>query len=361
MLIRSFSDDQSLDIDDLKDIGILNHKRTIYVFVKENEFKAKLCRSAKFAIVNECVYYGDHRGNVVSIKIPNSTINRTAVYFGTLCYEIPSDIRTAYFTIDIGLNKERQTLHDLNEVQNRSESAISSKLMGADPDIIDEYQDGLSTCIIPPNYYTELQMINAIGDFGTIMHDMDVGQIQYKELIDNSTKFIYCNINTWDSMKAEFIHKANECNFGSEITALDISEKIGNSFVNNLHENAIFIYDSDAKGLNKPGVNVTGGIITNGKYYPENYLIKNKASIANLFSSACKDIESQYGHIRVMCCPSNLGNTTKILYKDWINNSPVIPLRKDGEGNDVSSIDKGFSIDNNISEYISCMENPNFY
>lgn len=361
MLIRRFDDYQdSYDSDDLRDLGIIKHKRTIIIFVNKNEYEHKLCRSARFALINECVFDGSAKTNLSLMKIDNSTINRTAIYFGTVNYEVPNDIRTAYFRVDIGINKERQTLHNTAEVYTRGISSISTLASQYSEEVVSELLMGFETTVLPPKFYTEMQMYRMSGDFGNFIVDDHENEYPYSDIIDRSTTFEYMDINMWDTMKREIVvHTANEMDArtqqNQDYNNMNVADSIISSFEYALLEDATFIYDSDAKGMNVSGVNVLGGKITNGKFIPKQFAVSNLEKALLLFNQSCHNIENNYGHIRVMCRPSNIGSKIKIHFKDY-NVSPIQGLNNSDNVNCASSnIDAGFTKNAEIGEALESM------
>ena len=355
MLIRRFNDYQdSCDSDDLRDLGIIKHKRTIIIFVNKNEYEHKMCRSANFALINECVFDGSAKNNLSLMKIDNSTINRTAIYFGTVNYEVPNDIRTAYFRVDIGINKERQTLHNTDEVYTRGISSISTLASLYSEEVVSELLAGFETTVLPPKFYTEMQMYLVSGDFGNFIVDDHENEYPYSDIIDRSTTFEYMDVDMWDTMKREIVVAANEMDTINN--NMNVADSVISSFEYALLEDATFIYDSDAKGTNVSGVNVLGGKITNGKFIPKRFAVSNLEKALLLFNQSCHNIENNYGHIRVMCRPSNIGSKIKIHFKDY-NVSPIQGLNNDADSANCASsnIDVGFTKNTEISEALDSM------
>lgn len=358
MIIRSFGDFlDSCDDDDLERFGILQHKRTIYIFVDPNEYKHKIVKKGKCVIINECVYLGK-KGNLVTIKIDNSTINRTAVYFGVVGFEVPSDVRTAIFNIDVGTNKETQTIHDthdndynIDNTISREKSIISASMLRVDNEdgCIDEIVSSNETYVLPPTFYTEYHMVNNVGDFGNFMLDFVDNKYDYRSLTDRTTKYQFMDINLWDTMKAEINHCLGDLECGNN-DAFTVSDTLSTAFNSNLTDGAIFIYDSDGNGFGKDGINVKGGRVPYGKYYSKHYLARNLENSLSLFTQSCHLLEGQYGHIRVMCNPSEIGAKTKITFKDYVK-PPIKPIKTEGMAT-TSAIDNGSVANRCVDELI---------
>ena len=353
MIIRNFSDMQDgYDAEDLSEFGIIKHKRTIFLFVDKNAYEARMCKSAKVAILNECVYRGDEFGNLTTFKVPDSTINRTSLYFGTVAYEVPNDIRTAIFAIEVGLNKERQTYHTTDEVCQSETAEVSTLLAQCDSGVANEYLTQVQTTVVPPMFYTELHMYKQTGDWGYFMLDVTETAFEYSKLVDNSTRFEYMDINHFDTMKSEMIGRLQSSDSSNPTEAFNLSETITSSFAQCMFDDCTFVYDSDARGLNSPGVNVVGGKVTYGKFMPKQWLARNRDNSLTLFEQACHLLEGQYGHVRVHCHHSELGNKVKIKFKDYMTTTPVVPMRKEIDGTMISTVDQGYSTNNEIAEQV---------
>lgn len=356
MIIRNFSDMQDgYDSEDLSEFGIIKHKRTIYLFVDKRAYEAGVCKTAKVAILNECVYRGDDNGNLTTYKVPDSTVNRTALYFGTVSYEVPNDIRTAMFAIEVGLNKERQTYHRTDEVSQSETAEVSTLLTQCDPGVANEYLTGVQTTVVPPMFYTEMHMYKMMGDWGYFMLDSTETSFEYSKLVDHSTRFEYMDIGHFDTMKSEMIGRLQASDSSNPSEAFNLSETITSSFAQCMFDDSIFVYDSDAKGLNAPGVNVVGGKVTYGKFMPKEWLARNRDNSLTLFEQACHLLESQYGHVRVHCHHSELGNKVRIKFKDYTTTTPVVPMRKEIDGTMISTVDQGYSTNNEIAEQVQSL------
>ena len=106
--------------------------------------------------------------------------------------------------------------------------------------------------------------------------------------------------------------------------------------------------------MNSPGVNVLGGKITNGKFIPKKFAVDNLGRSLLLFDQACHQIENTYGHVRVMCCPTDIGSKLKIQFKDYVK-PPVKGFGNATDAHFSSNIDDGYSKNLEIGEALYTM------
>lgn len=365
MLIRSFNDAQgNLNDDDLSSYGILRHKRNIILFGSKNEYDHKLMKTGKCILINECVYLGDYRGNLSHIKIENSTVNKTSIYYGSFSLESPNDVRTGYYNFASAFAKEFQTNH--NEVESPDSStiiytpAIISTSMVNDTDIASDIIAMNEVQITPPKYYTEMQMFKDMGDYGQFVVDYESQSFRYSELVDSCTKFTILSSDLWDTIRMDIEGTLNhiEC---ENADTFDVSNRLSSAFEMFAGTGSIFIYDSDANGSNNNGCNIKGGIIPYGQYYHKQWAEKNVSNALTLFSSTCHELESTYGHIRVMCAQNDIGTRMKIKFKDY-NASPIKPLGSENNEGGSSSVDIGCRVRMSVDDTIEAVhENTDPY
>jgi hypothetical protein len=354
MLIRSFNSIQELDNNELKDCGILDYKRNICVLVNPNEYKYKMVKRGKAVIINESVSKGSGEGNMTHIKVENSVLIRISAYFCDILFEVPNNIHSSQIAVESAYSKEYQSLFDNNNTAIYLVGNYSNELAKIELTNTEAYYDiinNMDTAVIPPLYYTEKHQYkhtSNIFSMGGSTSEIYCGD----ELIDNRTRIVFTDINYWDSMRLKILglmYQA-EKNVGN---TLDIANSLYYDFTHFIGEEATFIYDSDAKGVNKPGVNIIGGKIPLKPYYTPSYLPENVSTTLSLFEQTCHDIENTYGNIRVQCYPSKIGNKMRIKFKDFetfpLDAKPLGNINTEGGS---SSIDIGYQVENIINEAI---------
>lgn len=359
MILRQFNDfdDDDEDFVSLKEYGILENRRTIFVFVDRNAYNARLVRNAKLVILNECAYMGDKMGNLVRPFIPHSVLVKAAVYFGNAIFEVPNELKSSYITIQSGFTKEKQSLFGTpdNRTLVYQPGYYSSSLFETAESIRESIVDSLETATLPPNYYTERHMFRLTGDYNHIHSSEFFSQLSGSQLLDNSTRVTYMDVNLWDTMRTDILGKLSSSDSRYNET-FSLSQSVINGLSTFVGEGSIFIYDSDARGFGLSGSNIKGGKIPLGKYYHGKYIIDNLDSARTLFEAGCHDLEAQYGHVRVMAAPGSIGNKIKIIFKDYsADNQPIIPLGGFDQDGGKSAIDNGFMTDRIIEDTIECV------
>jgi hypothetical protein len=358
MLIRNFTTSQELDNNELRDCGILLYRRRIVFFVDQNAYKNNTLKFAKAVIINESVNKGSKDGNITHVAVNNSVLIRCSVYFCDVAFEVSNNIRLSQFKINTAYSKEWQTLFDRNEVVRYLTGKYSEKL-GMLEDINNrlyhEIINVMESAVIPPIYYTELHQYKITHDI-FYMGGESIDIYNGNELIDNKTTIDVLDINLWDTMKYKVLgvlnaieDNANETFQNANIFYHDFDRFIG--------ENSFFIYDSDARGPGNPGVNVLKGSIPLKDFYTRSYIQNNVDTTLILFEQSCRDIEKQYGHIKVQCLPGRIGTIMKIKFKDYPAECPhkFIPLSTISHTGNSSSIDLGYQTEREIDEAIDTL------
>jgi hypothetical protein len=354
MLVRSFPNVRELESNELADCGIIEYQRKIYIFSRLEEYQQNTIKHAKAVIVNESVSKGNKEGNMMHIAIDNSVFIRTSVYFCDVIFELPGNVKLSQFRVTSAYSKEVQSLLDQNNVAcyltgNFSEAL--SKLEYTDENVFNEIINDMETTVLPPTFYNEVQQYKTKQDIYCLGGGIEI--YSGVELIDRKTKISFLNINLWDTMRLKFLGVIDTASEGAEKT-LTLNTIFHSDFDNFIGENCTFIYDSDGKGPNDPGVNIIGKDIPYKKYYAPKYIPENVRNAYFLFEGTCHDIESAYGHIKVHCAPSKIGNAFKIRFKDYAGTpKSFIPLgNKMPDGDHLSSVDSGYFIEKNIDEVI---------
>jgi hypothetical protein len=354
MLIRSFDTAKELSDNQLHDCGIIEYKRKIVLFADPASYKNNTLKAAKAVIINESVCKGTKEGNVTHVSVNNSVLIRYSVYFCDVVFEMPNNIKLSQFKVTSAYSKEWQSLFDQNNVMQYLTGRYSQNLgilEYANNQLYNEIICLMDTAVIPPLYYTEVHQYKISRDIFYMGGD-SVDLYSGSELIDNKTQVNILDINLWDTMKYKTLgildaikNQANETFQHSSLFHYDFNRFIG--------ENSIFIYDSDGKGKDSPGVNIREGDIPLKPFYTRPYIQDNVTNALILFEQSCHDIESQYGHIRVQCLPGKIGNKMRIKFKDYDGfPKEFIPLGSGTQSGNSSSIDSGYQIEREIDEAI---------
>lgn len=370
MIIRDFSNrigDMGVDFD-RKSLGIIDAKRTIYVFVDKVSYETKTFKTAKAAIINECVY--DNKYDFTHfIKRDNAYIIRKGLYFGNIICAVPGDIQSegSIFSLDSAISSEKNVQPGNEDVISYGSNIYSTRMQGLDNKDILCLDVEYEVNSIPPQYYNEYAMFKDLGDWSDLSSDPYACKITTNALIDNSTTFQFMDIDKFDTMRLEL--QGSIINVESKYNkSIVIPTNVGSAFNTYEGKGSIFIYDSDAFGFGKEGVNVRGGYVPQGKYYDKPWVANNLAAALESFRMNCKDIEDEYGHIRVLYNPDDLGNKYKFKFKDY-NQSPLIPLGKVANNgivdntksdNVVSGIDSGYVLDRSMQDNIEMINKANF-
>lgn len=374
MLIRrnfgSFSNDINDDSYNDK-TGIYRLKRTIYVFIPKESYITNSFTYGKIVIINDVVYKTDTSlSNPISFS--DSHTVRRAIYFGTFMTPQPGNIRHPFARCEIncGTTSERIVMND-NETVTITPSLWNKKVLQARANDDDDTNYwGLTQILEPesvvllPKYYTDLDMQNRNGDFYSLNAEINT-TYNLSELIDNNTTIVYMDINKYDTMRLSF-HGYNAPRLENTCkSSIDVGTQLKSSFASFVGNGTTFIYDSDARGMDKDGVMYRGGSVAFGKDYTKKYLAENLGSALELFSSTCKDISAKYGHIRAMYNPAAIGDKFKVNFKDYKKTPIVTPseitdsgsvVKSESNTNPISGIDNEFTNNIYISELLD-----NFY
>jgi hypothetical protein len=354
MLIKSFNSVQELDDNELRDCGILKYKRDICVLVNPNEYNNRTTRYGKAVIINESVSKGSKEGNMARIAVDNSVIIRVSVYFCSVIFEVPNNFQRSQVTVENAFTNEYQSLFDNNTTavyMSGNFSSALNELEYSNPDLFYDIINNTDTVVFPPIYYSETHQYKRTDDI-FCMGGYNAEIYGGSDLIDNKTKISFIDINLWDSIRLKVIGAMKNAEMNADGT-LNIASFLYHDFSKFIGEGASFIYDSDAYAFNKPGSNIIGGDIPLKNYHTPSFLHNNVETALTLFEQTCHDIERDYGHVRVMCYPSKIGNKIKIKFKDY-NTFPnnAIPLGETNEEGGSSSVDFGYEVEKEMVEAI---------
>lgn len=365
MLIKSFG--TSCDIDEpinrKNSMGIYDVNRILYIFLTKEEYDTKLFNHCKACVVNSVVYDTEH-DYAHPLTIPGGIIIRNAVYFGDIYLEFQGNLKSGWFVVSNSTTTESVRLPN-GHTLSISPSTWSKRLYElTDKDAAElTYNDNLCGCetmTLNPVYYTDFQMNVMTGEFIDMMYENNHKYLM-TDLIDRNTHIIYMNISKYDTMRLNLARQMPKVESICE-GSFNISNGLKSAFNSFVGQGSTFIYDSDAKGLNKSGMNVRGGVVPFGKHYHQQYLSENLSGALSLFEMECKDIEKQMGHIKVFYNPSNVGDKMKIKFKDYVKSPIVVPNQVNNDGSininlsnnsPLSSIDNGYVTDNYVKEVVN--------
>jgi hypothetical protein len=359
MLIRCFPDKRAMEDNGLAGCGILKYRRTVYVFVNPAEYNGNAVRRAKAVIVNESVSKGSKEGNIVHIAVNNSVLIRTSVYFCGVLFETAGNIRQSQFKVESAYSKEAQSLFDQGRVAHYFTGTYSQaigRLQATDEYSFNEIINNMDVSVLPPVFYNEVQQYKSTCDIfsmGGTWEEIYSGS----ELIDNKTRIEFMDINLWDSMRLNVLGLLGETEERAPET-FNAASSFHSDFSNFIAEGCLFMYDSDGKGINEPGINIIGGRIPLKNFYVPGHIPSNVRTAYSLFESTCHDVESRYGHVRILCAPDKIGDKIKIKFKDY-NLPPAgfVPLGERSADGDSSAIDSGYHVERNINEAIEALQN----
>jgi hypothetical protein len=267
-------------------------------------------------------------------------------------FEVPNNVKLAEYHIQSAFSREHHTFFNSGNVAKYTIGQYSESLgllENTDNTLYNDLLQQMDTAVIPPVFYTEMHQYIATSDLFTIGSDLEL--YSGRDLIDNKTSFEFMDINKWDTIRLSIMNMLYKVECETPDT-FDITASIYESFSNFIGKDSYFIYDSDANGMDKCGVNIVEGTIPFSQYYPKAYIPRNIADSLILFENDCHYIEKEYGHIRLYCYPSNIGNKIKITFKDYVN-APFSPINTDAIHNKrTAAIDHGYHINKNIDDAI---------
>ncbi len=373
MIIRNFNHNAHNNLNTKKafeyneNIGIVDARRTIYAFVDKQSYETSSFTSVIAAIVNECVY--DNQYDITHwYKRDNACIIRKGLYFGTIICAEPGKISSkgSFFNLDSAISSEKNVLPGVENVLSYGTNVFSTQFYHLNKEELPYLDIEYEVNSIPPQYYNEYAMIRDLGDWNSLNDDPHSCKINMDCIIDNHTTVHFMDISKYDTMRLSL--RGSILNVeNSFYKSILIPTDVGSAFNSYEGKGSIFIYDSDALGLNKCGVNVRGGYYPQGKFYHKKWVADNLATSLENFEKCCKDIEEEYGHIRVLYNPDELGNKFKFKFKDY-NQSPITPLGKITDAgtidcsksdNTVSGIDNGYIIDKSTTDTIYSIHKAN--
>lgn len=214
---------------------------------------------------------------------------------------------------------------------------------------------GLSPEIPEPIYYTMRQQEAECGDVYSLTSLSTVISHLGYELIDDNTQVSMLdmslmdtfNIKVRDRMK-EIRYILNTSSFG-DINMYDttqLSNEMMFNVIESLQSGYIYQYDSQ---LGR-GINTTSkSYLPFSKFRIKDEMRTNLERSIDSVEAHAKDLEKQFGSIRLMFTPSYRGDKIDVYFKDYApDHQPVIK--------NISNIDTGNKIDDEITERLSDCE-----
>jgi len=363
MLIRrSFRKD--IETTDYEVTGLIKARRTLFLFVDKESLNAGTVMKAKCAIVNECVY-DSKKSYTHSLVVPGSHFIRNAVYFGDVTANVIGNITHGenIFTLDNCVAKEKQIVPHGDTIS-YDPNYYSVKM--ASYNICDIEMSGIANSYenlnIPPQFYNEYHMCLMTGDYVDLLTEPFGSKTKLKDLITKECKVVMMDASKYDTMRLSLTNRILDAETVCK-DSMDLNNIIGNAFDEYCGHGAIFIYDSNVKGSGHDGVGIQEGYVPYGTWYNPEYLGKNLNQALTAFSLNCKDVEAQYGDIRVLFAPGSLGNRYKIRFKEYKPNNQPFPMlgNFDNVNNTrtnfvLNSVDSGYTNDRWITDTIRSSE-----
>ena len=284
MLIRNYRHAE-IDTEDYEVTGLIKARRTIFFFVDKTALNNGTVMRAKCAVVNECVYDAK-KSFTHSLVIDGSYIIRNAVYFGDVVSQLMGNITFPenIFALDNCVSKEKLVIPHGDTVP-------------YDPNYYSVKMDGYNTCDveasgisrgydninIPPQYYSDYHMVLKNGDYFDLLSESFGCKTSLKDLMTHEAKVVMMDANKFDTIRLALTNRIIDMEIECQ-ESLNLNDMIGSSFDEFVGQGAIFIYDSNARGIGKNGVCVHEGFVPYGKWYNQGYLDTNYANALTQFS-----------------------------------------------------------------------------
>jgi hypothetical protein len=341
VLIRTFHRN---DIDSILDeSGIKECKRSIYVFVKKDEYLNGSAKVGRAILVNESL--SDGRYTITKLKIPNSANIRITIYYFDVLFNDIKDLRESVFTLTESFGSERVISYTDKKVIDYETSQYSTLVHVADDSTRDWIQLRDATYIPPPKYYNETHMYHKEHDFNSLFGYDTIMYFNMDELMDEFTTIKIFDIDFWDSMDSVIVESIDKQIMKNEYGVGDVSIQLYTQFIQASINDAMFIYDSEL------GTNIKGGTIPFYKNQIKPAMINDIKNAKSIFEFTCKEIQDKYGSIRVHMKPTIFGDSFNIMCKEYeIDNQPFNIGHND---NNIVSIDRSYPTTNIISEILS--------
>lgn len=384
MLIRMFYESDNSETNEiLRKSNIKECRRLLYLFVDREMFEKNLMLEnmplygkaiqINIAIMDGRDTFGEgYIRNMIPYKYGIVTIKISVYFYSVLFDKGYRNYKDAYFTFDNAyvsniLKQDREVFpDDLSIIDSVliNQSNFAKNISLNDPEkiivpqslrrtVLDEMLSVQSNLITYPQFYSPTHQLIATDDFTSIGESDIIPRFFGHELIDEYTTVKYMDLRSWPKMDKElrdFVENLESYsdyksmsidNGAKEILVANNSELLLNSFsvpTEITLDGGTVIYDTEM------GINIKDPKIPFKKYYNEKNL-KDMFSLMILkLKSVFEGVEEEFGSIRVYYTPSLIGDTMKVIYKDFEKDNVV-----------ETKNDKGDSIRNVVSKYIDNM------
>lgn len=299
----------------LSEINIIHAERDFYVLVpKDFKMEDYKDRPVKTTVVQINKSLTNSPENYEYMMSNNSKIVQKNIYIYSVTFHKGlNNINEAEFSLTNASSTFTYTDHD-RKLSNSSPSSYYTDKLVNDPECSDIFSDYSSSSVplTDPRYYNSKHAVvsmekdnNMIMDVFNIMWSTQRFHYFGKELMDEKTSIKFRNINKFDKISNSFDFDDNEV----VDHMLDFITRLCLTINETMISDAIFIYDTDL------GYNVKGGNIPYQNILYRDYVIGRLTLIQRSIANIAKDIEDNYGPIRLMYNPSDIGDFVSIIVK----------------------------------------------
>lgn len=350
----------------LEESGIIDTKRFIYLFFDSNtiyNYKNNIPNPPGSVILGKAIQVNmslveGGRKNIDVMPWIRGGNNSTYMVINMYTYDTRFDttirnIDSAEFTLVNSVACSSTNDYDLKRCITNGIS-LYAKEFREDEDkkrLFDE--NDLAPGIPEPLFYTLRQQENEMGDVYSIQALTSVIVHFGFELIDPDTRISVLDMNIMDTMDIQLRDRMKEIkymvNSGSTFNDIEmydstqLSSEMMYSVLESLQSGCTYIYDSD-EGLGFAKNKLS--YIPFQKYRMKDEMASNLQRSMDTVELHGKDLERQFGHVRLTFTPSYRGDKLDIYFKDYNpDNQPVIKNK--------TEIDSGEKINEEITERIS--------
>lgn len=336
MLIKPIFSNTPSGIDDaLSKANIVENKRFLYLFVDRTEYENKTVTIGKCAQINVSVTKGD--GDAFNTITNYDTIDTNVYFYDVFFQNTVVDIKNAIFTLTSAFGS--RIVNDFDGKQTFQHNVgLYSKLICGNTEFIDMLDNDSEIAIVPPIYYTSAHMYLKEFDMYGILHVDSVLVYSGEELIDTGTSVSMMDIRNWDTMVLSLKEFLGESSLKTPVSILDVSNTMFPITARTNIQNSVFIYDTH------DGVNIKGGFLPFQRYYIKEKIPELFGSIKHNIESVAKELEREYGPLRLFYVPQYSGDKVKLIFKDYaIDHQPLTYTK--------SNVDREYSITGVLSDF----------
>lgn len=348
---RSYlSDDNDL----LKNIGIIDHYRKIFLFINKKEFiNTQNVINGKvflinFALVKTKSNMAINNGNLLRYVINMYSFNIEFILGWkkrdeAICTLLEAYSNDAYYDLD------RKLYYPENQILYDNYNTINSPYLKES--LIDMEYNAFD--VIPePIYYTSNHQWVKNGEMPELLNSFSAAfNYSFKELKDDKTQIVVLDLNHYQSFvesKKSMLRTTELLNESNNIPIINIKQVISDLFYYNaetLLEGLVFSYDSlvGDVAVHNPKWNVT---MSFANYRPDEQKVKHIFEMKKRIKTAMNLIEKEHGNILMFYCPFSHGDNFNIDFRDYKKENQPITISSD-------QIDKMYSLDTAITD---CMQ-----